>query len=210
MSQARKCSSCGAPPTESDQKFCGFCGAELPPLPAAAPVIVQGGRWGDLEQRFQALEAHPERESLGRHTPSATGHGLGMAAQAVFGIVFTAIAGFMTLFFAALMGPLAIVPLLMAVLGVVITVSSLTKGAKLSSAPLKREPALVVDERVKVSGGSGNSSASTRYFITLQDRNGRRTEYAANDKIASSVTEGDMGFAYLKADFMLDFKRVEV
>lgn len=209
MTRARKCSSCGAPPTREDQRFCGFCGAELPPLPAPETVVLQGGRFGDLEARFRALEAHPELPELMAHTPSAAGRAVGLAGQAVFGVVFAGIAGFMTLFFGAFAGPLAIVPMAMTAFGIFIALNGLRSSARLRSAPLQRVKSLVVDERVSVSGG-GNTQASTSYHATLQDERGERREFLVDDRIAAAVTEGDMGIAYVQADHLLDFVRLDV
>jgi hypothetical protein len=210
MSQARTCASCGAPPTEESQRFCGFCGAELPALPAPQTVVVQGGRWGDLEQRFRNLAEHPSMEELLQHTPSSAGRAMGLAGRAALGVAFMVIAGFTTTFFMAFAGPLAILPMFFLGVGAVVTISSVFRSAKVTQAPLRRVNALVVDERIRVSGGGEHSSATTTYHATIQDPEGHRAEYLVDERIASAITEGDMGVAYLKADHMIDFVRVDV
>ena len=101
-------------------------------------------------------------------------------------------------------------PLIGVVAGVILTIGGFKRASEYSSAPLKRIQALVVDERVKVSGGSNNTQASTRYFATLQDPEGHRIEYQVDEEIAAAVTEGDIGLAYIKGPILVDFARIKV
>ena len=210
VNEARQCSNCGGRPTAADQRFCGFCGVELPTLPEAPRVVVHTGPYGDLEARFAALDEHPALERLGRHVPSTTAKSASMFGQVLFGLVFTVVALFITFMFGALAGPLAMIPLIAVVVGVTLTVGGIRQAARYSSSPLLRIKALVVDERVQVSGGGGNSQASTTYFATLQDAGGHRTEYQVDDEIAAEVTEGDLGIAFIKGPVLVDFARIQV
>lgn len=165
---------------------------------------------GDLDSRFEALEKHPSVPELLKHRPRTSGRAASMASQGVFGVVFTVMAVFMTGVFGVFGGPLAVVPLLFIVVGVFITISGFKKSAEYSSAPLQRFRAGVVDERIKVSGGGENSSSRTQYFATLQAQDGKRSEYEVDEETAAVIAPGDVGIAYAKARFLLDFTRVDV
>ena len=210
MDEARQCSNCGGRPTAEDQRFCGFCGVELP-LPEAAPqVVVHTGPYGDLEARFAALDDHPDLDRLRQHVPSTTGKTASMFGQVAFGLLFTGMALFITFMFGAVAGPMAVFPLIGVVAGVILTLGGLKRAGEYSSAPLRRIKALVVDERVKVSGGSNNRQASTAYYATLQDPEGHRVEYQVDEDIAAEVREGDIGLAFVKGPVLVDFARIRV
>lgn len=210
MDDARQCSNCGGHPTAEDQRFCGFCGAELPLPEAPSQVVVHTGPYGDLEARFAALDDDPGVERLNSHVPSTSGKTASMYGQVLFGVIFTGVAVVVTFLFGAIAGPMAVLPMIAVVAGLILTVGGFKRASAYHSAPLQRIKAIVVDERVKVSGGSNNSQASTSYFATLQDAAGHRVEYQVDDDIAAEVTEGDIGIAFIKGPVLVDFARVKV
>lgn len=208
MSEARKCDQCGASPTHEDANFCEFCGAELPVLERSAAKLV--GPFGDLDERFRALERHEDLPRLMKHSPSTARVGLGLVGMALFGLIFTGASVVITLIFARVGGPLALFPMLFVAVGLWMIFRSLFKSAELSSAELHRVPLLLVDERMEVHGGQGDSSTSTRYFATVQAKDGGRAEYRVDSRLAGRVTRGDLGIGYIKSDYLLDFRRVPV
>lgn len=71
--------------------------------------------------------------------------------------------------------------------------------------PITREVRVVVDERV----AAGHRGA-TRYYATLQDREGRRVEYECEGWLAGRVAASDIGVAFLQGKHMIDFIRFEI
>lgn len=211
MSELRECGNCGAVAKRAEDRFCAYCGAELPVPEEERPIRVEVvGPLGDLETRFARLAEHPDLARLMRYTPGTAKPAVGLYGGVVAAGCFTVVALLLTGFFGVLAGPLAIFPIAFVIIGVVIFVKSLQKATRYTAAELKREPAAILDERTRVSGGGENSSASTAYFATLQFPGGRREEYAVDGRTAGIVTKGDLGVAYLKSDVLVDFKRVEV
>jgi hypothetical protein len=203
----RTCTHCGATAERHDSRFCTYCGTELPRPAEPAPIVVS--RHGDVEARFEALERRPELASAGSHRPSTAKHSLGAAGGIVGAGMFVVVAAVMTMGFAGVAGPCAIAPLAFVGIGIALLVHQVSRGVKFTQAPLRHEPALVVDERMKVSGG-GESQARTQYFVSLQKRDGGRREFEADARLAGALTEGDMGVAWFKADVLVDFKRLPV
>ena len=80
----------------------------------------------------------------------------------------------------------------------------------LSLARLERSIALVADERTEVSGGGKDSSASTSYHVLLEWKEGQRRELKPSARVTGAVAPGDIGVAYVKANRLLDFRRIPV
>lgn len=80
----------------------------------------------------------------------------------------------------------------------------------IARAPVVRVVAVVVDERVRVSGGGKNSSASTSYYATLQMRDGARRELGCDGALAGRIAAPDIGVAFTKEDQLVDFIRFAV
>jgi len=211
MSEPRKCGNCGAVAARADDRFCAYCGTELPrPEPAQTVRVEVVGPFGDLDERFERLKAHPSYAQWMRRTPSTAGHAIGLYGGAIFAVFFIVVSLFITSMFGALAGPMAIFPLGFVAVGVFLLVKMLGRANRYTSAPLLRTPAAVLDERTEVSGGGKNSSASTPYYATLQPPDRLRHEFAADGRTAGDVTRGDVGIAYLKSDVLVEFQRVDV
>ena len=208
MPEARQCAQCGAHPTNENAKFCEFCGAELPAL--EQPRVTHVGPFGDLEARFEALEGHETFDSLMRHTPSSRSVNAGFVGSVLFGGLFLVVSLFVTGVFAQVGGPIAFFPMLFVAVGAWLVFRALSGSADFNKAELERVPALVVDERMEVSGGGKNSSASTTYYATMETRHGHRKEFEVHRRIAGRVTRGDLGLGYFKGRHLLDFRRVPV
>ncbi len=172
------------------------------------------GPYGDLDARFAALKAHPaatsKRRGRRRGRSGAAiqaGHGF----QAAFGIVFAVVAvgiGVGALGMGA-PGPFALIPFVMAGVGVWMAIQGGSKTANFAAAKERSIPALVADERTEVSGGRDRAT-TTEYFVSLQTEHGRRREYNANSSLAGRLTRGDMGMATVRGDYLMQFVRIDV
>lgn len=201
------CQHCGATIKSQGARFCEFCGTEL--VREGAPRMQT--RDEALRTRFELLNEHGDLRRLMKHTPKAEPppSNLGILIIGPFIVLFI-------VFFMKTAGGMGapsfffIVPLLM--LGAIgfAVVKSVSGTAKYRSAPLQRRPAIVVDERTKVSGGGKNSSASTTYYVTLEFEDGQRREFTVGTRLAGSVTEGDAGVAYTKHEHLAAFERISV
>jgi hypothetical protein len=96
------------------------------------------------------------------------------------------------------------------VLMIAISIGIAAKGARFAAAPIRRELAVVVDERTQVSGGGQNSSVSTSYYATLQSRDGMRIEYGTYGWLAGRIAATDIGVAFIKGDRLVDFLTLHV
>ncbi|MCX7426948.1 MAG: DUF2500 family protein [Planctomycetia bacterium] len=77
------------------------------------------------------------------------------------------------------------------------------------SAPVLAQAAIVVGKRTCLSGGSGNSSATTSYHLTAEFEDGARAEFqATRPDLYGCVSEGDAGVLFSRASVALDFDRV--
>lgn len=213
MNEPRRCQNCGARTAKATARFCEYCGTELPSPPEPEPAERGGepvGPLGALEERFAALESHPAIRDLMDYTPRTVRPAVGLYGGAVFAGCFTFISLAILLVAVIVFPPLAVLPLLLVILGVVGLAKNLQKATDFSASPLERHPAVVVDKRTKISGSGGDGSAFTSYFVTLQFPGGERTEYTANGPLAGALAQGDLGVAYLKSKVLLDFQRVVV
>lgn len=208
MTEVRKCGNCGAVPAQQDLRFCGWCGSELPA--SSSPGEHVGKPLGDFASRLAALEQHPSIPGILKRAPRSGRNAAAMMGQGIFGMIFTGLAGVVFLVFLGAGGPLAILPLFGVVMGLVMTVTGFRRSARYQAAPLERFAAGVVDERIRVKGGGKNSAARTHYFATLQVRDGERREFRVDEDIAAHIAPGDMGVAFVKASYLLDFSRVDV
>ena len=208
MSQSdRNCPNCGAHIPRIRAKFCEFCGTELPrdEPEKEIPLVVDQTR-----ARFELLQDHEDLEELLAHRPSTGSHTAQMGCGIAFPIFFIAVSLGITMVFGKVGGPIAFVPFMFVVVGVVLLFSNIKKAADFSSAELEAVPALVVDERIQVSGGGENRSASTTYYAMLEFEDGRRKEFTIQSGTASKVAPNDMGVAYVKGDHLLEFRRVRL
>lgn len=203
----KTCAHCGAAVKNLAARFCEFCGNALPRIVSSPPT----GRFGDLPARFAALDAHESLPELRRLQPSTVAYQAHNVARVLFALLFLAACIAVFVFFVQRMrGPLVLFPLAFLGIGVLGLGRMLKRAATLARAPLLHVPALVVDERIHVSGGGENSSAHTTYYVSLESADGRRAEYESRGELNGQIAPGDMGLAYLKGENLLDFRRVPV
>lgn len=205
----RKCPNCSAILKRANERFCGFCGTEVPlPASSSAPP----SPFGDVPARFAALADHLDRAKAERRRPDDSWIGSALTFRMVFGVFFAAIGLFIGLTFVAtlVMAPFSLVPFGFTALGIWIVIDAIRRRRRYAAAPLRRVPALVTGERTQVTGGGRNSSARTTYFVTLEDEDGRRREYRTKGSVVGEVSEGDMGIAHVREVYLLGFDRLPV
>jgi hypothetical protein len=226
-STATHCEHCGAAVRTANAVFCEYCGTKLPErsVPPQSSTTAPASPFGDRATRFSALHVHPEREALQTAEVNLARHALGLGFQVAFLIVFVVIAltmagGACTMGAGASAmgvpggkwagGMFTLVPLLIGGVGVAMLVALLSRSARFASSPLERLDRLWIDERTEISGGSGDSSASTTYYATLESADGQRREFKVGGKLTGRCSPGDMGVAFVKGDVLVDFRRVPV
>lgn len=95
------------------------------------------------------------------------------------------------------------------IIGVI--VFSVAKGvgtwSQNNASPILTRPAWIVAKRTKVSGGSGDTSASTDYFVTFQFEDNSREEFEIKDAQFGLMAEGDQGELESQGTRFLDFRR---
>ena len=215
MSDARtRCSNCGAMPSRVDARFCDCCGTELPhperaAVPDAAGAPTAPNSPEEIERRFSLLDRHPDVPGLkALHAPhhrAPIALPILFASLALFGAIGIGLALSSTVF----LGPLAIVPLVLIVIAVAGIGHTMLKTRAFNMAPVQHIPALVVDERTKITS-VGSSTAQANTFATLQFPDGTRHELRTHDAVCGKITTGDMGIAFVKAGLLVDFGRVSV
>lgn len=217
-----KCASCGGenPLTAS---LCSYCGCSLE-RPAA------GGDRRSTFARLKASNEYARSHSPERHAQLPKYQGFHKLLLGGFFTVFIggSLVGFVMVlvmsvgfgFVGAEFGrggsllallPLliALIPLAFAVLGFYGFGAIRKKMRTIETAPVEALPVIVADKRTLVSGGSGDSSASTSYFATCENEDGSRQEYQLWDgALYSKMVAGDAGILYVRAGYGLDFDRV--
>lgn len=190
--------------------------------------------WGDIEQslkdmfpakksyepgpvqpsgnkRLEAVKNHPEYPELLKMKPSSLRFYGRSGCAVIFGLIF-ALGTLFINFFDPYSPPgfFRIVLILFTFLGVGLILYGIYRLIKLSTSSLKRRPALVVDKRISVSGGAGSSSASTTYYVTVELDGGERRELESGGKLYGKITKEDVGVAYIRDRYLLDYRRLAV
>jgi len=207
VTDTRACPHCGAHVARLDARFCEFCGTELPLSDAAAASVSPVDQ---LQRRFSTLDAHADLHDLMEHMPQLPSMGVRTLFPAVFLVVFILVALGMLAPFAQAPMPFALAPLVFVAFGIFGLGTLISRATRYRQAPVRRKQALVADERVAVHGGGRNSSASTNYFLTLEYPDGSREEVRTSDDMTGRLAPGDMGVAYLKDRYLVEFRRVPV
>ena len=203
-----KCSSCGADMAPGSPT-CEYCGSSAM-SPKAAPAA-------DLFEQIERSPQYEQRNSPERHAALPTYSGLAKAAPIAFFVVFI-VAGLSMAAMAAIMAgevgspiPLlmGLVPLSFAVLGVFLIIQFSKKHHAFDQAAIVARAAVVVGKRTAVSGGSGDSSATTAYYLTAEFEEGARAEFQTmTPDLYGRVAERDAGVLFTRASLALDFDRV--
>lgn len=206
------CVECGARQKGAADRFCAYCGTQLPRAPTEAELRVDERR-----ARFDVARGSAAYQRALARTPSAAGQLGGGLFQVLFLAFFVlvtlgiggsacsvgAFAGGVP--FGAIGGLFALVPLGMATFAIVALIGAARRTARVATSATLPMLALVKDERTQVSGGGRDSSASTSYFATLEFEDGRREEFPVSGRISGRVTPGDIGVAYERGGALIDF-----
>ncbi|ETT52882.1 DUF2500 domain-containing protein [Paenibacillus sp. FSL H7-689] len=93
--------------------------------------------------------------------------------------------------------------------GVIVFVifSGIRSGMSNNAAALLTLHSTVVAKRTEVSGGSGDSSATTRYYVTFEFDNGERTELIVGGNHYGMMVENDRGMLTYQGTRFKHFER---
>ena len=92
--------------------------------------------------------------------------------------------------------------------GIVFTVfNGILQWSKNNNSPVLTVPAQVVTKRSKTSGGSGNSSAHTSYYVTFEVQSGDRLELKMNGRDFGLLADGDFGLLTFQGTRYHTFER---
>ncbi len=72
------------------------------------------------------------------------------------------------------------------------------------------DPVRVMDKRTHVWGGTGDSGASTSYYITFEFENGDRQEFMVSSRVFGDTTAGDTGTLTWQGTRFHDFQRARL
>ena len=198
-----KCSSCGAE-IPQDTRVCEFCGSAVD-LPVQA-VLAPGH--ADVFARVLKSPEYRQRNSAERLAALPKLGALALAIPVVFLGIFIAASAFMSVMFVAMFPLGAVVPVGFVALGVLMLIKTVGKAKEVAQADVLARAAIVAAKRTAVSGGSGDSSASTSYFATFEFEDGRRSEYTVQSDLYSQLSERDAGVLFTRSDWAQAFDRV--
>ncbi|QGG53389.1 DUF2500 domain-containing protein [Lysinibacillus pakistanensis] len=92
--------------------------------------------------------------------------------------------------------------------GIVFTVfNSILQWSKNNNSPVLTVPAKVVTKRSNTSGGSGNTSAQTSYYVTFEVQSGDRIELKMNGREFGLLADGDFGLLTFQGTRYHTFER---
>jgi hypothetical protein len=194
-----KCSQCGAIPKDTGTKFCGYCGSLLPqPIPVPGTPI-------EAPERFEAVLRHPDLPRLLQRVPLDSGaHSIGPGVMLLVTMVVIS-AAMLPQITSGDRDHLPAGILLLPGAVALFAVARIRNAWQSRSAPLRRNVAVILDDRVKVSGGGQHSSAITTYYLLLAERDGMRVEIETSEEIARRTAPGDIGVAYIRNGRLVDF-----
>lgn len=86
-------------------------------------------------------------------------------------------------------------------------IKGISEWSKNNASPTLTVPAEIVTKRTKVSGGSGDSSAYTSYYVTFEVESGDRIELKVNGRVYGTLAEGDSGDLTFQGTRYHQFKR---
>lgn len=90
---------------------------------------------------------------------------------------------------------------------VFVIISGIRSGSSNNAAALLTLHSTVVAKRTEVSGGSGDSSATTRYYATFEFDNGERTELIVGGNHYGMMVENDRGMLTYQGTRFKHFER---
>lgn len=88
-------------------------------------------------------------------------------------------------------------------------IKRLSEWSKNNTSPVLTVPAEIVTKRTMVSGGSGDSSAHTSYYVTFEVVSGDRIELKVRGREYGTLVEGDSGDLTFQGSRYHQFERQE-
>ncbi|WP_262176863.1 DUF2500 domain-containing protein [Saccharococcus sp. Marseille-Q5394] len=88
-----------------------------------------------------------------------------------------------------------------------VIVKGISQWSSNNNSPRLTVPAQVKTKRTNTSGGSGDSSAHTSYYVTFQVESGDRMELQMPGKEYGMLAEGDLGIPTFQGTRYLGFER---
>ena len=192
-----KCGNCGATIPEGSRK-CAYCG-ETAPVKATAGAVEQPANV------FERIRQSPQfRQASGVERLAAI---VMLAIPVVFLAVFVIAALGMAKMAASFAPPIfVIVPVGMAIIGIMMAAAVVQGGVKVAKAPLIPRAAVVRSKRSETSGGS--ESTGTSYFATFEFPDGSREEFSVTPALYSQLADRDAGVLFTRANTAAAFDRV--
>lgn len=148
-----------------------------------------------VSDRLAKLEQHPDYPEAMRHAPKSS-----TAVLIALGIALTGGGGSMGV--VAPTSSLRTVGWCLALAGV----ACMGVAVFFAATPLERVLAIVADERIRADRMGPKSER--KHYVLLERIDGEKREYRATRELASQLEEGHVGVAYLKAGFLIDFRRL--
>lgn len=213
-----KCPSCGASLPE-DSLTCEYCGSRT------TPPSQQHDR--DIFRRVKESPLYADRLSAARIEKLPKPGVWSLIPVIIFFTLFCGGTLFMSIMVIAVGGMfslseqsfsfafipfcMGLVPLGMFAFGIFMAVSMFKRFKLMNSGKVEAVPAIIVGKRTQVSGGSGDSSASTAYFATVEFEDGERKEFTIYDgSLYGRISEDDAGILFSREQFAVDFDRVRM
>ncbi|MFC4353948.1 DUF2500 domain-containing protein [Chryseomicrobium palamuruense] len=84
---------------------------------------------------------------------------------------------------------------------------SITTWSKNNNSPKLTVPAHIVTKRTETSGGAGDSSANTWYYVTFEVQSGDRMELPLRGHEFGQLAEGDKGLLTFQGTRYINFER---
>ena len=106
--------------------------------------------------------------------------------------------------------PFSIMPFFFILFGAVIIFfifSNLKEWSKNNASPVLTVPAKVVTKRTNTSGGAGDSSASTTYYVTFEVQSGDRIELRLSGREYGQLADDDFGLLTFQGTRFHTFER---
>jgi len=88
-----------------------------------------------------------------------------------------------------------------------IIIKGISEWSSNNQSPVLAVPAEVVTKRSRTSGGAGDSSASTSYYVTFEVESGDRVELRMNGKEYGMLAEEDLGILTFQGTRYKGFER---
>ena len=216
------CKSCGAD-NPSEATICLYCQSQLPVTGSSSRMKILA--------RIKASDAYARRNSPERHAQLPKVGALQKAMTIGFFVVFIGFSAMMCVVAFGVAGVLnfvgprgsegfvmtllpvlfAVVPAAFVALGIFMLTKTRQQMNAMESDPIQAHAVVIVDKRTQVTGGTGDHSTRTHYFVSCERDEGCREEYQVWDgHLFGRITAGDTGVLFVRAGYALDFDRVTV